>query len=149
MNQDQPIPPPTQPPAEPQMSNVRCFRCGYPLQGIAIGSRCPECGTFVDVSMQPATALPTSGHAIAALVLGILSILGSCMYGLPGVILGGIGLSLAGNAKTAIAGGRSSPTSAGLMTAGRVCSIIGLCLGGLYLVAIVLFLALGMGLAAF
>ena len=35
----------------------------------------------------------TSGKAIASLVLGLLSIIGACFFGIPGLILGIMGLS--------------------------------------------------------
>lgn len=60
----------------------------------------------------------TSGVQVAGLVLGILSIVTCCFYGVPGLILGIIGLVCA------IKGRKHSRS--GIGTAGLVCSIIGL-----------------------
>jgi hypothetical protein len=86
-------------------------------------------------------ALPNS---TPVLVLGILAILACCCYGVPGLILGIIGLVL-GNKDMALY--KSNPnaytdSSYKNSKAGRVCSIIALILSALYLllmVAIIIF----------
>ncbi len=62
-----------------------------------------------------------SGKQIAGLVLGILAILFSCCYGIPGLIFGIAGLILS------IMGNKESKSGVGI--AGLVCSIIGLLAG--------------------
>ncbi len=84
-------------------------------------------------------------NATAVLVLGILSILGSCCYGLPGMIMGIIGIVLStGDSKKY----KANPTlysNYGNLQTGKVLSIIGLVLGLLFLVFIVvLFSAIGL-----
>jgi hypothetical protein len=85
-----------------------------------------------------------SGNALlpnstAVLVLGILSILGCFCYGILGIILGSIGLVLANkdlqlyNANPT----QYSPPSYNNLKAGRICAIIGLALGSLYLLIII------------
>ena len=62
-----------------------------------------------------------SGVQIASLVLGIISIVFGCCYGLPSIILGVIGLICA------IIGNKENKH--GIGTAGLVCSIIGIIAG--------------------
>lgn len=77
----------------------------------------------------PKTMLP---NATTVLVLGICSIVFSCFF--IGAILGIIGLVLGGKAKKVY---RMSPEiyeGYGQLNAGFIMSIIGTCLGGLYLI---------------
>jgi len=67
----------------------------------------------------PEPALGTSGKAIASLVLGLLSIIGMCLTGIPGLILGILGLSDVGKS-----GGRLG--GKGLAICGIVFSSIGI-----------------------
>jgi hypothetical protein len=74
----------------------------------------------------------------AILVLGILSIIGSFCYGIVGLILGIIGLAMAGRPEKLY---RQQPTrysqsSYSNMKAGKVCAIIGLCLSSLWLLGL-------------
>jgi hypothetical protein len=95
--------------------------------------------------------LPTSGpfgfngqqnlpNSTPVLIMGILSILTCCCYGLVGIIFGVIGLVL-GNKDRALY--NQNPEAYKLSSfknsnAGRICSIIGLSLSALYLIAIIL-----------
>jgi len=70
-------------------------------------------------------------HAQASLILGIFSIVTCCCYGLPGVILGVIGLL---QANKAIAIHNENPDNfdgLGNANTGKIMSIIGLVLGAL------------------
>lgn len=71
-------------------------------------------------------------HSQAALILGIVSIITACCcYGVPGLILGFIGM---GEAKKAIALHNENPdqyTGINNANTGRTTSIIGLVIGGL------------------
>lgn len=128
--------PAAQPPHTIQSTTIRCTTCGYNLTGVAIGSTCPECGSKVDPSLLASQA-PTSGKAIAAMVLGICSIPAACMsYGILGLPCAVIGLILWHLAKKELAG--STGSAAGMNTAGLVTSIIGLS-----------FSVIGVGLIAF
>ena len=80
-------------------------------------------------------------NGTAALVLGILSIvLSCCCLGIPGLILGIIGLVLGSNAV------KTYRENMGLYTvgsyknanAGRICSIIGLIVGAIFIVRIIM-----------
>ena len=93
---------------------------------------------------QPQTAspviLPPLPNATATLVLGILSIVFFCCYGVIGLVLGIIGLVL-GNKAVALY--KSSPgvyaeSSYKNAAAGKVCAIIGLVLSALYVTFITL-----------
>jgi len=84
-------------------------------------------------------ALPNS---TPVLVLGILAILSCCCYGLPGLILGIIGLVL-GNKDLALY--KANPnaytdSSYKNSKAGRVCSIIALILSALYVLLMIAFI---------
>jgi len=70
---------------------------------------------------------PTSGLAIASLVLGIVSIIGCFLYGLPSVICGPLAIYFANRAKKQYAAGEASASSRGMAQAGFVCGIIGTC----------------------
>jgi uncharacterized membrane protein HdeD (DUF308 family) len=70
---------------------------------------------------------PNNGKAVAALVLGIVSIVFCWVYGIVGLITGIIGIVLAISAK------KEAPSS--MCTAGMVLSIIGLCLNALIFIS--------------
>ncbi|RZK74612.1 MAG: DUF4190 domain-containing protein [Pedobacter sp.] len=81
-------------------------------------------------------ALPNS---TPVLVLGILSILSCCCYGVPGLILGIIGLVL-GNKDRKLyneSPGYFTDSSYKNSKAGRICSIIALILSSLYVLLII------------
>lgn len=119
-------------------TSVFCVQCGYNLTGVAIGSTCPECGRTVAPSFH-SQMLPTSGKAVAALVLGICSIPVCVLYGIPAIICGVLAIIFARVAKAQVSEGEASPTSKGMATAGLICGIIGLCLGLLYVGGIAVF----------
>ena len=74
-------------------------------------------------------------NATAVLVLGILSIVLCCCYGIVGLILGVIALVLAGKAKALYNSNPDAYTLASFknLNAGRVCAIIGIALSSVYL----------------
>lgn len=83
---------------------------------------------------------PNVPNAVAALVLGILSIVTSC--GFVGLILGIIGLVLAIKGRQAYLMAPDSYTGYGMLNAGRIMSIIGICIGGLYILYMIVFAAI-------
>ena len=93
----------------------------------------------VYVQVQVQQSLP---NATASLVLGIISIVMCWCYGVIGFILGIIGLVL-GNKAVALykqSPGIYSEASLKNANAGRICSIIGLVLGALTLLATIVYL---------
>jgi hypothetical protein len=88
----------------------------------------------------PQQSLP---NATGALVLGILSIVFCFCYGLVGIILGIIGLVMANKAlKLYMASPEAfSESSYKNVKAGRICSIVGLCLSSLYIIVIIIYVA--------
>lgn len=108
---------------------------------------------------QPEDILSTNRHqgggqislpnATASLVLGILSLVFCAAYGILGVILGGIGFYLAKQDKKLLDIDPSaySTQSISNLNAGRVCSLIGLILGSIFL-GIILLILLFVGIAA-
>lgn len=74
-------------------------------------------------------------NATAVLVLGICSIVGCFLFGLPGLVCGIIALVLSKKDRALYF---SNPVKYGesfkISNAGRVCGIIGTCLSGLYFV---------------
>lgn len=80
-------------------------------------------------------------NATASLVLGIISIVGAFCYGVVGVICGIIGLVLANKDRKAYKATPElySASSFSTSNAGRVCSLIGLILGGLFLLIIIIY----------
>lgn len=130
----------------------RCAYCNYDLSGTRIGDNCPECGKLVNFRNVP--MYQSNGAAVASLVLGIVSIVMCMAYGVFSIICGPLAIYFAGRARRAIQAGRADPNSQGMATAGRVCGIVGTCLGSIgmlvllfYLVAMIL-AVLGAGAAA-
>jgi M penetrans paralogue family 26 len=82
-------------------------------------------------------------NATASLVLGIISILGGFCYGVVGVICGIIGLVLANKDRKLYNENPDnySASSYSTLNAGRVCSIIGLIIGGLVVLSIIFAIA--------
>jgi hypothetical protein len=80
-------------------------------------------------------------NSTAVLVLGILSLVLCVFYGIMGVILGTIGLVLANKDLTLHRNmpERYTVASYNNLKAGRICSIIGLSLGALFLVFAIIF----------
>lgn len=87
---------------------------------------------------QPAPSLP---NATAVLVLGILSLIGCCCYGLLGIILGTIALVLAKKDKELLARNPNlfSQSSVQNLNTGRICAIIGLSISAAYLIGVIIF----------
>ena len=84
---------------------------------------------------------PVLPNATAVLVLGIISIVGAFCYGI-GIILGIIGLVLANKDRKLIDANPDvySQGSVSNLKAGRICSIIGIVVGAIFLIVIVLYL---------
>lgn len=83
-------------------------------------------------------------NSTGVLVLGILSIIPGCTcYGLMGVILGIISLSLASGANKLIKQkpGKYSESTIQLVKAGKICAIIGLSLSLLFILFIIAYIA--------
>lgn len=80
-------------------------------------------------------------NATASLVLGIISIVLALCYGIGGIICGIIGLILANKDRRLYQASPESYTASSYssLNAGRVCSIIGLILGGLILLVMIFY----------
>ncbi|MFI4898447.1 MAG: hypothetical protein ACIARR_11550 [Phycisphaerales bacterium JB059] len=137
MNDPSPPPVSQAPPTAPD--RVRCASCHYDITDQPIGGRCPECGTPIN---QRVTVTQSQGKAITALVLGICSIPGCFMYGVPGIICGVLAIIFAKQARIAIQEGRAPITSAGMAKGGQVCGIVGLCLSVVYFLFMAAMIAL-------
>ncbi|WP_294601013.1 CCC motif membrane protein [uncultured Rikenella sp.] len=88
---------------------------------------------------------PTLPNAAASLVLGILSVITSCWF--VGLILGIIGLILGNKARRLYLAAPDDYNGYGMANAGRVLSIIGICIGGLYILyAFVILGIIGVGI---
>lgn len=86
-------------------------------------------------------------NSTAILVLGIVSIVGVlCTQGLLGIILGIIGLVLSGTPMRMYKENPDAYTEASIknLKAGRICSIIGVSLGGALLLLVMLLIILGL-----
>jgi len=151
---------------------IQCPQCNHPLSALeqALGKQvsCPKCshrfvlsapadadrgeaivlpaspggGAATPFGQQPFQTLPSSGFAIASLVLGIISIPSCIFYGLPSLICGILAVIFAKNASRDVAAGRVSPGSASMASAGRICGWIGLGLTAVWGFIIALFIVL-------
>lgn len=90
-----------------------------------------------NLSSGPKTPLP---NATAVLVLGICSIVFACFF--VGAILGIIGLVLGSKGKKVYKENPSAYDGFGQLNAGYIMSIIGTCLGGLYLIYWIIWVAI-------
>ncbi len=134
---------PNEPPAPPPpfaqsaadwRPHPRCTSCGYELVGLRVEDNCPECGAAVWASSKPA---PTSGLAIASLVLGIVSIVSCIGIGpfaiVPAVLAIVFGEVASRQHKTGIRAGATF----GMSLAGRICGWVGLVVSGAFIVLMV------------
>ncbi len=94
----------------------------------------------------PYSSLPPASGATASLVLGIISIVGSCCcWGVVGLICGSLAVVFGNKAMRAINAGQAAPTDRGKAAAGRICGIVGLILSILVIIiAIISFATNGM-----
>ena len=122
-------------PLQPQA--IICPNCYQNLTGATIGSACPECGLVVGAGVAGSMAnRPTSGKAVAAMVLGIISIVGCVFYGVPSMVCGPLALIFARQAKGQVLRNEVSASSQGMATAGFVCGLIGTIMAALVIGAI-------------
>ncbi|CAD7798192.1 hypothetical protein CHRY9390_00296 [Chryseobacterium aquaeductus] len=78
-------------------------------------------------------------NATAVLVLGIVSIVGCCCYGIPGIIAGAIGLYLFNKDKALYLQNPDQYLNYNNLNTGRILSIIGISISLLYIITIVIF----------
>lgn len=90
----------------------------------------------------------TLPNATGVLILGILSLIGCCCYGVPGLIFGVIALILAAGDKKRYDADPEAYTNYGNVKAGKILAIIGIVLSLLFL-AFILYLVLSLGIEAF
>lgn len=79
-------------------------------------------------------------YAVAALVLGICSLLFGCFF--VGLVLGIVGIVLANKGLNAYRLTPEKYTGSGMLTAGRVMSIIGVVFGSIYVVYYIIAVAI-------
>ncbi|MDA1009830.1 MAG: CCC motif membrane protein [Bacteroidetes bacterium] len=72
-------------------------------------------------------------NATATLILGIISIIGSCCWGM-GLISAIIALIISKKGKQLLRENPNEYSNAGNLKAGRICAIVGLCISALYLI---------------
>ncbi len=146
-------PPPPPPPAVqvqaavPIATHVTCPNCGYNLTGVPIGGRCPECSLMIGRGTIQNPNLPSSGEAVASMVLGIVSIVTCFGYGVLSVVCGPLAIYFARRARKRIKAEQFSASSSGLATAGYVTGIIGTVLGLIGVLFLVLIFVLPLLLA--
>jgi hypothetical protein len=78
-------------------------------------------------------------NAVATLILGILSILGACCYGIPGIIMAIIALVISSNSNKLLKGNPEGYSDAGNHKAGRICAFIGLGISAIYFIIIIIY----------
>ncbi len=88
---------------------------------------------------------------LPVLILGILSIVTCCCYGIVGMVLGGIALFLASNSNNLYLANPEKYTAGSLknLKTGKLCAIIGLALSALYFLYVIwYFLIVGASLSS-
>ena len=92
--------------------------------------------------LSPSNQQSNLPNATAALVLGIISLVGALCYGIVGVICGIIGLVLANKDRKLYQAAPElySSSSYSTLNAGRVCSLIGLILGSIVVVIMIFYI---------
>ncbi|WP_027379721.1 CCC motif membrane protein [Chryseobacterium daeguense] len=80
-------------------------------------------------------------NATAVLVLGIVSIVGCCCYGLPGLIAGIIALVLAKKDNALYKQNPTMYSNYGQLNAGRIMAIIGIVLSVLYVIYVIVLIS--------
>jgi len=106
---------------------------------MCVDDRCPECGALVwEQRHEP----PTSGFAIASLVLGIVSIVSCFGIGPFAIVPAVLGIIFGEIASRQHKRHQRAGATFGMALAGRICACIGLALG-LVFVAIVILPRLG------
>ena len=78
-------------------------------------------------------------NATLTLILGILSILGACCYGLPGLIAGIIALIMSSKSNKLLKENPDGYSDAGSHKAGRICAMIGLGFSVLYMMLMLIY----------
>ena len=119
---------------------VPCASCKYDLRGRCLGELCPECGTPI---VQAPIADQGAGNAVAAMVLGMVSIMTCMFYGVPALVCGPLAMTQAKKARLAVQAGTCPTSVLPMANAGRVCGIVGMALGAafiLFMVAYILFI---------
>jgi UPF0716 family protein affecting phage T7 exclusion len=81
-------------------------------------------------------------NAVATLILGILSIIGSCCYGIPGLIMAIIALIISANSNKLLKANPEGYSDAGNHKAGRICAFIGLGLGALWFLFLIVYVVI-------
>ena len=114
---------------------VYCTNCGCQLDGLHIGEPCPNCATPVGTA-GPRTG-KGSGKAVASMVLGICSIVGCMFYGLPGLVCGILAIYFARGATRDVESGATDQSAMGMVSAGRICGIVGVSLSALAVVVMI------------
>ena len=74
----------------------------------------------------------STGMAVAAMVLGIVSIPTCCIYGVPSLVCGILAVVFAGKAVQAIREGTMPRSAEGMARAGKICGIVGIVLSVVY-----------------
>ena len=81
-------------------------------------------------------------NAVATLILGILSIVGGCCYGIPGIIMAIIALVISANSNKLLKAKPEGYSDAGNHKAGRICAFIGLGLGALWFLFLIVYVVI-------
>jgi hypothetical protein len=81
-------------------------------------------------------------NAVATLILGILSIVGGCCYGIPGIIMAIIALVISANSNKLLKANPEGYSDAGNHKAGRICAFIGLGLGALWFLFLIVYVVI-------
>jgi len=96
---------------------------------------CPECGKPIwDSNIQP----PTSGLAIASMVIGIVSIPSCMFYGLGALILGPLAIIFGEIANRQFKRGYRAGNTKGFAFTGRICGWVSFTIGAAFVIILVI-----------
>ena len=118
-----------------------CEKCGNKVHNEAVV--CMSCGCSLVGSWKNQNQIKRNelSTATAALICGILSILGGLCYGIGGLIMGIVALAVSNKDNELLKADPEGYSDAGNLRAGRICAIIGIVLFVLWLLILMIALA--------
>ena len=126
---------------DPDIETKICEKCGNKVHNEAVV--CMSCGCSLVGSLKNQNQIKRNelSTATAALICGILSILGGLCYGIGGLIMGIVALAVSNKDNELLKADPEGYSDAGNLKAGRICAKIGISLFVIWLLFLIVILA--------